>query len=74
MKDMTPLQRKKGAALVLARICEAYGRMLLLEGLFQVGHLVWHHTVAGPEKVEAPPCCMALKGQPLMATGDATDQ
>lgn len=37
MKDMTPLQRKKGAALVLARICEAYGRMLLLEGLFQVG-------------------------------------
>ena len=51
MKDMTPLQRKKGAALVLARICEAYGRMLLLEGLFQVGHLVWHHTVAGPGKV-----------------------
>ncbi len=68
MKDMTPLQRKKGAALVLARICEAYGRMLLLEGLFQVG--TWSSR-AFWQCLRRSPSCMALQGQSYMAICDA---
>lgn len=32
---LTPFQQKQAAKLILSRICEAYGRMLLLQGLFQ---------------------------------------
>lgn len=32
---LSAFQKKQGAKLILSRICEAYGRMLLMQGLFQ---------------------------------------
>ena len=53
---MPPQQRQKTAANILARICEAYGRMLLLKGLFQVCSCIRLHLQ--PAEMWCPPMVM----------------
>lgn len=39
MKDLSPMKRKLGIKRILGAVSEAYGRMMLYEGLFQAdGH------------------------------------
>ena len=57
---LTLFERTQAAQLILSRVCEAYGRMLLLQGLFQADCHPGNILVMKGDHVSVPVAVMRL--------------